>query len=370
MHRPEQWDRVGHGGPCDDRGVLAHLPNMSSTFCSSPCRAEKYSCFGWKRSFLGLWREHGSAVSTAPLPHTFTRTHTHARMHVHTHTHTHHLQAREVWVRPLCPAFKVKDATSTRHLTIKTLKTHDHLLHLHMGTVPEASAFHTGHRGTPEVVGQGIPPSYTHPAQVESGPNEGTGHPIVTVRPGSETRLEAKREPWGLGTMSHNTTTQEQDRTLMLQGGATQPGCSPDHKTLCAGSPARRVTCAAGHPCGHGSGAPGPPADSQVVQARPRGCLLQTRPHRRAASEQWRPSGPEVRALAGSVWEASPASGTTLTMPSGGVPRQAATGFHGFQTNEEVCQQPSERLQRRLGAPAPRGSTWRAHVASVRTDAG
>lgn len=35
-------------------GALAHLPSMSSTFCSSPCRAEKYSCFGWKRSFLGL----------------------------------------------------------------------------------------------------------------------------------------------------------------------------------------------------------------------------------------------------------------------------------------------------------------------------
>ena len=51
--------------------------------------------------------------------------------------------------------------------------------------------------------------------------------------------LEAKREPWGLGTMSHNTTTQEQDRTLMLQGGATQPGYSPDHKALCPGSPAQ-----------------------------------------------------------------------------------------------------------------------------------
>lgn len=64
------------GSPCEDRGVFAHLPSMSSTFCSSPCRAEKYSCFGWKRSFLGLRREHGSAASTAPPPHTCTRTHT------------------------------------------------------------------------------------------------------------------------------------------------------------------------------------------------------------------------------------------------------------------------------------------------------
>lgn len=38
----------------------AHLPSMSSTFCSSPCRAEKYSCFGWKRSFLGLWGEQSA----------------------------------------------------------------------------------------------------------------------------------------------------------------------------------------------------------------------------------------------------------------------------------------------------------------------
>lgn len=31
-----------------------HLPNISRTFCSSPCLAEKYNCFGWNRSFLGL----------------------------------------------------------------------------------------------------------------------------------------------------------------------------------------------------------------------------------------------------------------------------------------------------------------------------
>lgn len=78
------------------------------------------------------------------------------------------------------------------------------------------------------MVGQGIPPSYTHPAQVESEPGEGAGHPTVTVRPGPDTRLEADREPSGLRTVSHDTTTQGQDGTLTLQGGAIQPGYSPE----------------------------------------------------------------------------------------------------------------------------------------------
>lgn len=51
------WGKEGGG---QDRGEwgAGHSPSMRSTFCSSPCRAEKYSCLGWKRSFLGLWGEH------------------------------------------------------------------------------------------------------------------------------------------------------------------------------------------------------------------------------------------------------------------------------------------------------------------------
>lgn len=74
-------------------------------------------------------------------------------------------------------------------------------------------------------MGQGIPPSYTPPAQVESEPGEGAG---------PDTRLEADREPSGLRTVSHDTTTQGQDGTLTLQGEATQPGYSPEPGVTCA----------------------------------------------------------------------------------------------------------------------------------------
>lgn len=64
---------------CQTCNVLgrSHLPNISRTFCSSPCLAEKYNCFGWNRNFLGLqeWGKEAWLILTEEHSQHFTPPH-------------------------------------------------------------------------------------------------------------------------------------------------------------------------------------------------------------------------------------------------------------------------------------------------------